>query len=112
MNATMRSIWASSIGRPGCVAAPRPAAAARNGVGSDRMTISAATTPGRKTAGSTEGDALAHSLVADPGAIAVELRVGAHYFCLEFGGESRVRSPRRIVAVDAPAPGRCPTAAP
>lgn len=69
-------------------------------------------TPGKGLRIVGTGAALGHSLVADPGAIAVELRLGARYYCLEFGGESRVRSPRKIVAVDAPVAGRCPTAAP
>jgi hypothetical protein len=58
------------------------------------------------------GAELEHSLLTDPETVAVELRLGARHYCLEFGGTSHTRTPRKLVAVDAPAASFCPTAAP
>src|SRR5262249_16733619 len=53
------------------------------------------------------GEKLAHALTVDPGGVAVDLVLGERPYCVEFGGDVRVRTPRRFEAVDAPAPGFC-----
>jgi hypothetical protein len=50
---------------------------------------------------------LPHSLAVDPGSVTVDLVLGERPYCVEFGGEVRVRTPRRFEAVDAPAPAFC-----
>jgi len=58
------------------------------------------------------GAALEHSLLTDPGTVAVELRLGAHFWCLEFGGTARTRSSKSLILEDAAPATFCPTAAP
>jgi hypothetical protein len=58
------------------------------------------------------GAELEHSLLTDPETVAAELRLGARYWCLEFGGTTRTRSSKALVVVDAAPATVCPTAAP
>jgi len=54
-----------------------------------------------------EGAALVQALLTDPGAVQVALQVGGRRWCLEFGGTSEVRTPRKLRARDAEPPLEC-----
>ena len=54
-----------------------------------------------------KGEGLGHRLFLDPGAVQIVLQLGAHRWCLEFGGTVTVRSPRKFLARDAEAPVAC-----
>jgi hypothetical protein len=58
------------------------------------------------------GAELEHSLLTDPETVAAELRLGARYYCLEFGGTDVKRSAKALVVEDAGPATVCPTAAP
>jgi hypothetical protein len=58
-----------------------------------------------------KGEALAHTLDADPNPVHVELRLGAQVYCLTFGGQTKFKAGKMYMAKKAKAPDACPTGA-
>ena len=65
--------------------------------------------PGKLVKIVAKGPELTHSLDVDPGPVGIELRLGAHRYCFEFGGEATFLEGRLFRAKRAPAPVACPT---
>jgi len=64
--------------------------------------------PGKSLKITAKGDALMHTLVSQPDAVRVELRLGAQRYCFAFGGEQAFKPEKRLRAKDAAAPTDCP----
>jgi hypothetical protein len=63
--------------------------------------------PGRRLIVRGTGSDLGHALANDPNPIGVVLELGAHEYCMSFGGSPTFAPGKRYVAKDAPAPATC-----
>jgi hypothetical protein len=63
--------------------------------------------PGRRLVIRGKGSGLDHALVADPTPVDVVLDLGAHEYCMSFGGSPTFAPQKKYVATDAPAPLTC-----
>lgn len=64
--------------------------------------------PGKQLKIVGKGEALGHSLGADPERVDVELRLGGRRYCMTFGGDTTFKDGKKFLAKNAPTATGCP----